>query len=68
MTQVIKRLPTLKQVSDRADVYIITSEQESAAWEHLVAQNIPVYSGEAIIKAVMQQQRNFDLYTIDLEG
>ena len=65
LLQVIKRLPTLKQVSDRADVYIISSIPERPTWEHLATQGIPIYSGEAIIKAVMQQQRQFELYNIN---
>lgn len=63
--KVIKRLPTFKQVSDRADVYIISSGAEKATWEHLASHGIPIYSGEAVIKAVMQQQKEFDLYRID---
>lgn len=63
--KVIKRLPTVKQVLDRADVYIISSVAERPTWEHLVKQDIPVYSGEAVIKAVMQQQKEFEQYTID---
>jgi hypothetical protein len=63
--QVIKRLPTAKQVTDKADVYIISSEGEKPSWEHLVAQGVRIYSGEAVIKAILQQKREFELYTID---
>lgn len=63
--KVIKKLPTVKQVSDRADVYVISSAGERSTWEHLANQGIPIYSGEALIKAVMQQQTEFELYRID---
>jgi len=63
--KVIKRLPTAKQVMDRADVFIISSIAERPTWEHLVSQGVHIYSGEAVIKAVMQQKKEFELYTID---
>lgn len=63
--KVVKKLPTVKQVLDRADVYIISSLDEKPTWEHLVNHNIPIYSGEAVIKAVMQQEEEFDRYRID---
>lgn len=63
--KVIKRLPTVKQVSDRADVYIISSIAERPTWEHLANQGIHIYSGEAVIKGVMQQYKDFDSYMID---
>lgn len=63
--QVVKKLPTLKLVQDKADVHVISSPDEAGNWENLAMNGVPVYSGEAIIKAVLQQEMNFDLYQLN---
>ena len=66
LPQVLKKVPTAKQLQDKADAHVITALEDRDSWRALEANRIPVYTGEAIIKAVLHQRLELDKYEIDL--
>lgn len=45
--------------------HIISSQDERHIWEKLYTAGIPVYSGEAVIKAILSQDLALDDYVLE---